>query len=95
MRDRLISVAISREPETPAFRVPERKPLPDVATASTPTLTEVKGIGPVYATRLAAAGVNTVDDLAARDPNELASAAEVPVARARGWIESARALRST
>lgn len=92
MRDRLISVAVSREPQPPAFRVPEPRPEPSEPETATPTITEVKGIGPVYATRLAAAGFNSVADLALADPERLADAAQVPVARANGWVDAARAL---
>lgn len=101
MRDRLVSVAIPREPERPAFRVPE----PSVPGAepveadrrgeerpTSPSVTDVSGIGPVYATRLEAAGVATLPDLAKSAPEDVAEAAEVPVARARSWIESAQAL---
>lgn len=101
MRDRLVSVAIPREPQPPAFRVPGPDPAETTRemeeevteTASSPqSVTDVSGIGPVYATRLEAAGVATLSDLANGDPEEVAAAAEVPVGRAQSWIESARGL---
>lgn len=49
----------------------------------------VKGIGPTYAGRLSEAGVETVEDLAAADPEEVAKRADVPRARLEDWIERA------
>lgn len=86
MRERLISVAISREPEPPAFRVSGQTPAPAGATGS---ITDVSGIGPVYATRLAAIGVDSLSDLADADPEEVAAGAQVPVSRARVWVAAA------
>jgi predicted flap endonuclease-1-like 5' DNA nuclease len=51
----------------------------------------IKGIGPTYAGRLADAGVETVDDLAAADAADLAGRADVPQGRAENWIERANA----
>lgn len=91
MRDRFVSVAISREPEPPVFRGTEPPPaLPEVRSAT--DLTRVNGIGPVYATRLEAAGISTIEQLASSQAESIASAAEVPVSRANSWIESARSL---
>lgn len=98
MRERLISVAISREPTPPAFRVPDHRSTPppaepaQVADDESGTLTDVSGIGPVYATRLGGQGVNTLTDLAEASPEEVAEAAQVGTARAEAWIEAARAL---
>lgn len=91
MRDRLVSVAISREPQPPAFRVPDRPPSTRAPTPA-PTrveVTEIAGIGPVYATRLGAAGINTVSELARADAEAVAEAAQVPRSRAETWIASA------
>ncbi|MFP3915798.1 MAG: helix-hairpin-helix domain-containing protein [Actinomycetota bacterium] len=102
MRDRLVSVAIPREPKLPGFRVPPSPtPKPADETAEEPaaatepqarSTTDVHGIGPVYATRLEAAGITTVSDLANSRPGEVSAAAEVAESRARGWIDDARAL---
>ena len=84
MRDRFISVAASREPEPPVFRTtmgPESQPIE-----------EVDGIGPVMAGRLRNAGINDVSKLAASTPDTIAEAAGVSGARARAWIDQARAL---
>lgn len=114
MRDRFISVAISREPEPPSFRVHEpagKIPPPSAEattrTASTATseppvqaapntsdggddVTEVKGIGPVFAGRLADAGITDVAQLATARPEKVAAAARVALSRAAGWVEAAR-----
>lgn len=79
MRDRFISVATSREPEPPSFR----------SESSPVTVDTLDGIGPVFAQRLTAAGLGTVDALAAASPDRVAEAASVSAARARTWIELA------
>jgi polyhydroxyalkanoate synthase len=47
----------------------------------------VDGIGPTFAERLRAAGVETVDDLAGYDAAELADIAETNESRARQWLD--------
>ncbi|MFB6143452.1 MAG: helix-hairpin-helix domain-containing protein, partial [Halorientalis sp.] len=47
----------------------------------------VSGIGPTYAERLAAAGIETRAHLAAADAETVASAAEVSESRARDWLD--------
>ena len=85
MRDRFVSVAISREPETPTFRAtPKDEPELSIDT--------VDGIGPVFAGRLKVAGLDSVNRLAAASPDTVAAAAGVSGARARSWIEQAEAL---
>lgn len=84
MRDRFISVATSREPEAPVFRAVR-------PTDPSPGIEEIDGIGPVFATRLKEAGMAHVADLATATPDSVAEAAGVSVARARTWIEQARA----
>ena len=108
MRDRFVSVAISREPEPPAFRAvanpnggrpqtppPVTKQAPNAASEATEDeseLTDVNGIGPVYANRLNEAGIRSLDDLSSSRAEQVAAAAEVPLSRAIGWIEAARGL---
>ncbi|MEX0864569.1 MAG: helix-hairpin-helix domain-containing protein [Acidimicrobiia bacterium] len=82
MRDRFISVATSREPVPPAFRTGE--------TAAGAPVEAIEGIGPVFAQRLSAAGVDDVARLAGASPDLVAEAAGVSGARARAWIEQAR-----
>lgn len=94
MRDRFISVALPREPTPPAFKVPtEMATAPTSTTADPPgSITDVPGIGPVYATRLEAIGIATLGDLAGADAEDASHAAQVPVTRAQGWIQAAQAL---
>jgi hypothetical protein len=82
IRDRFVSVAISREPVPPSFRVGE--------TPNSGPVDSIEGIGPVFAQRLAAAGITDVGRLAGASPDLVAEAAGVSGARARTWIEQAR-----
>lgn len=82
MRDRFISVAVSREPEPPAFKNP-----PDVGTPATSELESINGVGPTYADRLRAAGYSSPADLAGADPDEIAKFAGVSSSRARSWLD--------
>ena len=50
----------------------------------------IKGIGPAYGDRLAEAGIETVDQLAAADPAEVAERASVGEGRAATWIDRAK-----
>ena len=85
VRDRFISVAVSREPVAPAFRpVTPREPKPGIDA--------VDGIGPVFATRLESAGLTDLAALAAASPDTVAEAAGVSAARARSWIERAQTM---
>lgn len=94
MRDRLVSVALPREPQVPAFRVPEPRttdePEDDAGQEPVTSVTNVTGIGPVYATRLAAAGINSITDLAEAAPEAVAEAAQVPVSKATSWVTAAQ-----
>jgi predicted flap endonuclease-1-like 5' DNA nuclease len=53
-------------------------------------ITSITGIGPVYATRLETVGISTLDQLAGARPEQVAAAAEVPLSRAVGWVDTAR-----
>lgn len=55
------------------------------------SLTAVRGIGPVFARRLAGAGIVDLEVLALSDVPELAAIAGVGTARATRWIEAAGA----
>ena len=85
MRDRFISVAASREPEPPVLRTT----MPAPTTAG---IDAIDGIGPVFAGRLKAAGIDDVSKMAASTVDTIAEAAGVSGARARTWIEQARSL---
>jgi len=50
-------------------------------------LTELRGVGPTYAGRLAAAGIGTPRELAEYDPQELAEITGSSPSRTREWIE--------
>ena len=62
----------------------------EVAPADSPSVEEIKGIGPTYAERLEAAGIETVADIAAADPADVAEAAETGENRAGDWVERAQ-----
>lgn len=47
----------------------------------------VDGIGPTYAERLGAAGIETPADLSQYEPEELADIANAPASRASAWLE--------
>lgn len=79
VRDRFVSVAISREPVPPSFRAVPPSPPVDV----------IDGIGPVFAQRLTQAGISDVSALSTATPDQVAEAAGVSTARARSWIELA------
>lgn len=55
-----------------------------------PPVDQVDGIGPTYAERLTAAGIETIADLAASDAATVAEAAETSESRAEDWLEQAR-----
>jgi predicted flap endonuclease-1-like 5' DNA nuclease len=76
MRDRFISVAVSREPEPPTFRTIHKLP---------EELEGVVGIGPTYALRLRDAGYAKPADLIGAEPDRVAEIAGVSPSRATGW----------
>jgi predicted flap endonuclease-1-like 5' DNA nuclease len=53
-------------------------------------LTEVKGIGPIYAAGLGKMGITTFRALSEADPQAVAAALKVASNRAAGWITQAR-----
>jgi len=86
-----------RDKLLPAPNVPDEPP-PRFRTGPTDAratgeegddLTEIKGIGPVYASRLPAAGIDTFAALAKADPDAVAAAAKVSEQTAAEWIEQA------
>ncbi|MFC6862424.1 helix-hairpin-helix domain-containing protein [Halomicroarcula sp. GCM10025817] len=52
-------------------------------------VTEIKGIGPAYADRLAGLDIETVGDLAVADAAEVAARTDLAETRVAGWIERA------
>lgn len=92
MRDRLVSIAAPREPEPPRFRVVPQPPPADADAGARDDLTEISGIGPVFAERLVRHGIDSFARLADADASEVASAAQVPPGRVEDWIRQASSL---
>ena len=93
IKDRLLGpeAAPVRPEEASAFRVaPKNAPTDPAADAD--DLSEVKGIGPVYAGRLEEAGITTFAALAAATPERIADVAQVTEERAGDWRSQAAAL---
>lgn len=57
---------------------------------STDPVTELNGIGPAYADRLAGQGIDTVGELAVADPEAIADETDLGANRVAGWVEQAR-----
>lgn len=76
-------------PSPPPVRPPRPGPEPDPDD-----LTDITGIGPVYAERLRAAGVRTFADLAALAPDAIRAKADLEAWQGdpEAWIEQAREL---
>lgn len=101
VKDRLLPNPTPPPGSTPAFRSPQTVASPQRPStpAAPPTpeagsgddLTAIKGIGPVYAERLAEAGVTTFTGLARADAVELAGRLEVDEDKTASWIDQARA----
>jgi predicted flap endonuclease-1-like 5' DNA nuclease len=91
LKDRLVrKTPAPPEPvPAPVFRVtpPATTPRPDADD-----LSAIRGIGPVFKARLAAAGISRFDELATLDADRLAGLAGVAESRAREWIDQARSL---
>ena len=81
MSDRILPSPEIHDEPPPLFRTPAQ---PD-------DLTEIRGIGPVKATNLNEAGVDTFAALAAMPVDELASITETSATTAARWSEDAGA----
>jgi predicted flap endonuclease-1-like 5' DNA nuclease len=81
------------EAETEAEAASEAETEPAGATSgpAAESVESIKGIGPAYGERLAAAGVATVGDLATADAAALADETDIAPGRVEGWQERARA----
>ena len=85
VRDRFVTIGRPKHVEPVSFRVAPHDP----AAAPPPAdLTDIRGIGPVYAERLSDAGIESAHDLVAADPATVAAAAGVSEERAAGWIDA-------
>ena len=87
MRDRLVSIAAPQDPEPPRFKVVPPPPAP----SDSDDLTEISGIGPVFAGRLRDAGISTFSDVAGASPARLAEITGAPEGRAAAWVAAASA----
>lgn len=83
LRDRLFPAPGIPDEPPPRFRTNVASPI--VAD----DLTEVKGIGPVYAERLVDAGITSFAELANADVAAVAGAAGVSESTAGSWLEQA------
>lgn len=85
LKDRLLPAPELQEPPPPPrYRTGPPSPPPDPDD-----LTDLTGVGPTYAARLADAGFRTFADLAAAEPKTVAAAAGTSERRAAGWIRQA------
>ena len=84
LRDKLLPAPAIPDEPPPRFRTGGASPV-----AAADDLTEVKGIGPVYAERLVEAGITTFAQLADADVAAVAGAAGVSESKAEGWLEQA------
>ena len=71
-----------REPDAPEHA--KSGPAPDAAVDA------IDGIGPTYAQRLQAAGIETVEELAAADTETVVEATNAAESRVEDWLEQAR-----
>ena len=83
LRDKLLPA-----PEIPDGPPPRFRTVPPSPNAAD-DLTEVKGVGPVYAQRLVDAGITTFAMLANADVAAVAGAANVSESQAASWIGQA------
>lgn len=86
LRDKLLPAPAIPEGPPPRFRTG------DNSAASSDELTDVKGIGPVYAERLVDAGITSFSELSAADAAAISEAAGVSESTAVTWMEQAASL---
>jgi len=87
LRERLLPAPAVPEGPPPKFRTGPTKP-----SAGPDDLTAVKGIGPVYAERLAAAGIDSFAALASASADAAGGASGVSAETAAKWVKSAAEL---
>ncbi len=95
--DRLVPAADTTPSDPPRYRAPppppaEPPPEPVPSAGPADDLEQVTGIGPVFAARLAKAGVTSFADLATADGATLAAQVDVPAHQIADWIDQARRL---
>ena len=91
LRDRLLPAPEVHEEPPPKFREPDTGAASEAADTE-PILTDVKGIGPVTADKLTAAGIEDVQTLATADPAGLSDLIGTSETTAAKWIEAAKAI---
>jgi predicted flap endonuclease-1-like 5' DNA nuclease len=88
-------VWLTREHLLPAPHVPHEPPphfrsTPPAPEPATDDLTSIKGIGPVYAARLADIGITTFQNLAAADQHTITEATNASASAIAQWISQAQ-----
>lgn len=82
------------KPAAPKARKAPAAPAKSKSAATTSKvvedLSEINGIGPVYKTKLAEAGIATFAQLGRADASEIAKKIDAPVSRVQAWIDAAR-----
>ena len=71
----------------------EEKTVEAKATATPEDLQQVKGIGPVFAKKLQAAGIETLGELTAVSPEKLAEVLSIPESRAETILIEAKRIQ--
>jgi polyhydroxyalkanoate synthase len=89
LRDQLVRVHEEPTPP-PRFRQPSAEAGESAEAALADDLTEIVGVGPVYAKRLAAAGITSFAELAAADVAATAQAVNTAAERVAEWVDQAR-----
>jgi predicted flap endonuclease-1-like 5' DNA nuclease len=82
LRDRMLPAPEIHNEPPPKFRT----------GGGTDDLTDVKGIGPVYADRLNTSGIHSFSDLAGAQAQHVADVAETSLSVAETWVRSAGSL---
>lgn len=88
----VVSRLCRREPVVPEAGLPGRPAPARPAPVEADDLAAVSGIGPVFRSRLAEAGITTFARLAAADPAAVVDATGVTPRRAADWIAQAATL---
>ncbi|MBU1226192.1 MAG: hypothetical protein KJ698_03120 [Actinobacteria bacterium] len=73
---------------------PKPAPKPAARPAAGDDLSEIEGIGPVYKSRLAEAGITSFAALAGADATGISERIGAPVSRIQAWIDAARRRRA-
>lgn len=89
LREKLLPAPEIPEGPPPRFRTGGTDPAQGASSTAADDLTEVKGIGFVYAERLADAGITTFTTLAKADAAAIAGATGVSESTAASWTERA------